>query len=303
MKYTISQFKKDFPSDIHCLHYLFRNRYGKRVICPKCGNRGGFYHARKRKCYACSRCGYQIHPSAGTIFHKSSTKLTNWFFAIYLMSKSKNGVSAKELQRHLGTTYKTAWRIGNQIRSLMKQDDEKLDGTIEADETYIGGVKKGKHGCEDKIPVMGIVQRGGKIKSKQIPNNQTQTLLGMLRDNVKFGSHLITDENSIYKKVGRIGLFHDAVKHSIKEYVRGGVYTNTIEGFWSQMKRSIDGTYHSISAKHLQSYIDEFVYHYNHRFSSSFSSSLFHDLLSRLCGQRGLGGQKIHSFVGVPVSS
>jgi predicted RNA-binding Zn-ribbon protein involved in translation (DUF1610 family) len=137
MNYTIKQFRRDFPDDNACLDYIFKNRYGLSYKCPKCG-KAGFYRVRNRKCYA-SPCGYQVHPVAGTIFHKSDTKLTDWFFAIYLLSNSKDGVSAKELQRHLGTTYKTAWRISRQIRSLMKQDGNKLTGTIEPDETYFSG--------------------------------------------------------------------------------------------------------------------------------------------------------------------
>jgi len=300
MKYTIAQFNKDFPNDDACLEYIFRNRYGN-PFCPKCGKKG-FYRVSGRRCYACAWCGYQIHPTAGTIFHKSATKLTNWFFSIYLFSASKNGVSAKELQRHLGTTYKTAWRIANKIRSLMKQDNNKLSGVVEADETYIGGKRRMAIKNTNKSVVMGIVKRGGKIKTKHIPNNQTHTLLKMLRDNVKFGSRVITDDASVYKpnKIMRIGMFHDKICHSKKKYVKGDIYTNTIEGFFSQMKRSIDGTYHSVSSKHLQSYVDEFAYYYNQRFVGT---SVFCDLLSRLCEQRGLRGQKISSFVGVGVSS
>lgn len=297
MKYTISQFKKDFPNDDKCLDYIFKARFGD-IKCPKCG-KTGFYRIKKRKCYACAWCGYQIHPTSGTIFHKSDTKLTNWFYAIYLMSKSKHGVSAKELERHLGTTYKTAWRIGKQIRSLMKQDTDKLEGVVEADETYIGGVKrldKDQRRDTGKSIVIGVVKRGGKIKTKHIPDQQTQTLLSMLAKNVKLGSYLITDENSIYKKVPRLGLFHDSVKHFDKEYVRGDIHTNTIEGYWSFIKRSIGGCYVSVSPKYLQSYLDEYSYHYNHR------TSVFHDLLSRLCEQHDLGGQKMSSFVGVGVS-
>jgi len=218
------------------------------------------------------------------------------------MSNSLNGASAKEIQRYLGTTYKTAWRIAKLIRSLMKQSDDKLSGTIEADETYIGGKRRGKRGWGEKTPVMGIVQRKGQIKSKKIPNSQTQTLLGMLRENVSFGSRVITDDTPAYKpnKIMRLGLLHDTINHSKEQYVKGDIYTNTIEGFFSQMKRSIDGTYHSVSVKHLQSYVDEFAFRYNHRFSDV---SVFETLLSHLCGQHGLGGQRIGIFQEVKVSS
>lgn len=280
MNYTIKQFKADFPDDYACLDYIFKNRF-EGFVCPSCGD-NRFYRVKGRKSYAC-KCGYQIAPTSNTIFHKSDTKLTDWFFAIYLMSNSKNGVSAKELQRHLGCTYKTAWRIAKKIRSLMKQDSDKLNGTIEADEAYIGGRKKGitGRGAIGKTPVIGMVQRGGKVKAKQVSDVQTHIVIKELKDNIQFGSRLITDDYTIYKKVGRIGLFHDSINHLKGKYVNGDIHTNTIEGFWSQLKRSIDGTYHAISPKHLQSYVDEFAYHWNSR---SFSTSVFHNLLSRLCG-------------------
>lgn len=301
MNYTISQFKKNFPDDNACLDYLFNARYGKDFICPKC-HKKGFYRIKTRKCYGCAWCGYQIYPLKGTIFSGSSTKLYNWFYALYRFSTAKNGVSAKELQDVLGITYKTAWRIAYLIRSLMKQDSKKLDGIVEADTTYMGGKNKGKFGFSKKSPVMGVVQRGGKIKSKQIPDSQTHTLLGMLRENVKFGSRVITDDTPTYwpNKITRLGLLHDKINHSKEEYVKGDIYTNTIEGFFSQLKRSIDGTYHSISAKHLQSYVDEFAFRYNHRFASV---SVFEALLLRLCGLPYGEGQRIGIFQGVKVSS
>ena len=292
MKYTISQFKKDFPNDDACLEYVFKARYSG-VKCPKCG-KSKFFRVRGRKCYTC-RCGYQIHPVSGTIFHKSDTKLTDWFFAVYLMSQSKNGVSAKEIQRHLGTTYKTAWRIAKQIKSLMKQDSEQLGGIVEIDEAFIGGKRRLGKELKEKTPIVGVVQRGGKVKAQKTENIETHTLLGMLRKNVKLGSRVISDDTQTYKpnKIMRLGMFHDKISHSKEKYVRGDVYTNTIEGFWSQLKRSIDGTYHSLSVKHLQSYVDEASFHYNQRLSSA---PAFEVLLSRLCGQPDLGEQRIPAF-------
>lgn len=301
MNYTIKQFKTQFPDDKACLDYIFKARFGSDYVCPKCGKRG-FYPIKKRKCYCCAWCGHQVHPVAGTIFHKSPTKLTDWFFAIYLMSNSRNGVSAKELQRHLGVTYKTAWRIANRIRSLMKQSDNSLSGTIEADETYIGGRRRGitGRGALGKTPVIGMVQRGGAVKANKTDDAQTHTIIKELRDNIQFGSRLISDDYSAYSKAGRIGLFHDSINHSLGKYVKGDIHTNTIEGFWSQLKRSIDGTYHAVSAKHLQSYVNEFCFSYNQRL---LPTSVFETLLSRLCGQPYLGGQKIRVLSGAKISS
>ena len=284
----------DFADDDACLKYIFNARFGG-MKCPNCDRRT-FYQVKGRKAFACA-CGYQINPTANTIFHKSDTKLKDWFFAIYLFSNAKNGVSSKELQRHLGCTYKTAWRIASKIRGLMKQNSDKLSGVIEADETYIGGRRNQAGKFANKGIVMGAVQRGGQIRTKHIPDTESNTLLKMLRSNIKFGSRVITDDTSSYKpnKVNRIGMTHDKICHSKREYVKGDIYTNTIEGFFSQLKRSINGTYHSVSLKHLQSYVDEFSYHYNHR------SACFHDLLFRLCGKQGLAGQRIAIFRGVRV--
>lgn len=283
MKYSIKQLKQDFPTDEACLDYIFKLRYPQAQ---------GYYRVRARKCYSHKTTKHQIHPLADTIFHKSSTSLVDWFFAIYLMSASKNGVSAKELERHLGVTYKTAWRIGHQIRSLMEQDINPFSGVIEADETYMGGVRKGGHAMREKIPVIGIVQRGGGVKAKKVDEVNTGTLIKNIADNVEFGSRLMSDEHAGYKKVPRLGLLHDYVTHSKREYGRGDVHTNTIEGFWSQMKRSIDGTYHAVSSKHLQKYVDEFAYGYSHR---SASQPLFLRMLASVVGKPYEEDQKMLS--------
>lgn len=265
MKYTIQEFNKQFPDEVACLDEMFKKRYGDIVKCPKCDKKTTFYRVKSRKVYACQFCGHQLSPLAGTIFHKSPTALKLWFFAIFLFSASKNGVSAKELQRQLGVTYKTAWRMAYQIRKLMEPDDFKLDGTVEVDETYIGGYRKGGHGGKGKTPVIGLVQRGGSVKTQKISERQTHLVLKAVTDNVKIGSQLMTDQFGVYAKTKRMGYNHDAVNHWKKEFARGAVHTNTIEGFWSQLKRSLKGTYHSVSVKHLQSYVDEFAWRYNQR--------------------------------------
>lgn len=261
MKYTIKDFQAQFPDDETCLDYLFEQRFGHLQDFKK------YYRVAKRKCYAHSETATQIHPVAGTIFHKSSTKLTLWFFAIFLMSQSKNGVSAKELQRHLGVTYKCAYRMGQQIRKLMEQGGNNFTGTVEADETYYGAntkMHKRGRGSENKTPIFGVVEREGSVMAKAVPNVKASTVMPLLRQNVQLGTKLMTDEFGIYNKAGE-SFDHQRINHGRKEYVRGEVYTNTIEGFWSQLKRSIHGTYHFVSPRHLQSYIDEFAFRYNHR--------------------------------------
>ena len=258
MKYSILDFQKEFPNDDTCLEYIFKKKYPDSK---------GWYRVSGRKAYANAE-GKQIYPLSKTIFEKSDTSLVKWFYAIFLFSQSKNGVSAKELQRQLSVTYKTAWRIGKQIRQLMTQDDTKLGGTIEADETYIGGTRRMKVKMENKTPVIGAVRRGGKIKAQALKNREEYSVIPFLMKNVKKGSILITDEAPVYKAV--LDYKRRSVEHGKKQFAVGNLHTNTIEGFWSQLKRSINGTYHSVSKKYLQTYVDEFSFYYNARFSLPF---------------------------------
>ena len=275
MRYTIKQFQKQFPTDESCLAHIFNQRFPDGCKCPKCG-KDAFHPVKNRRSYACS-CGYQVYPTEGTIFHKSSTSLVLWFYAIFLMAQSKNGVSAKELERHLGVTYKTAWRMAKQIRKLMSENDGPFDGEIEADETYIGGKRRGKRGrgAKGKTPVFGVVKRQGGVKTSKVENVRQVTLMPLIKKMVKSGSLIITDESNSYNKVESMGYGHEKVKHGKNEYVRGNTHTNTIEGFWSQFKRSVHGTFHCVSPKHLQAYLDEFSFRYNHRDVSSLPCLMF----------------------------
>jgi transposase len=266
MRYTKKQFEADYPDDDACLESVFQNRFGDLKDCPKCGViNTKFYRVKKRQCYACMHCGYQLHPLANTIFRKTTTPLKDWFYAIYLFSVSKNGVSAKELERHLGVTYKTAWRMCTQIRILMKQENEKLSGIVEMDETYIGGKRKLKQRFDNKEIVFGAVERYGRISAHKVKTAGTRILIPKINENVDLKATIYTDEWRSYKGLTKRGFSHTTVNHSALEYVRGNVHTNTIEGFWSQLKRSIDGTYHAVSPKYLQSYVDQFVFYYNLR--------------------------------------
>lgn len=267
MKYTIKDLRKDFPNDDVCLDYIFAKKYPEAK---------GYCRVNKRKCYANPQ-GHQIHPLTGTIFEKSSTPLTLWLHAIFLFSTSKNGVSAKELQRQLGVTYKCAWRIAKSIRELMTQDGDPLTGTIEADETYIGGTRRMDSKMKNKSVLLGAVRRQGNVKAKVVKKRDEMNVAPFIARSVTKGSLLITDEALVYNTFTGYG--RATVKHSKYEYVRGAVHTNTIEGFWSQLKRSIHGTYHSVSPKHLQKYVDEFVFRYNLRTSSV---PVFEVLLSRV---------------------
>jgi len=276
-RYTIDTLHQQFPDDDTCLDYMFQKQYSDLKACPKCGVVSPkFYRVRNRKCYECNDCGYQLSPLANTIFHKSDTPLKKWFYAIYLFGVGKNGVSAKEIERHLGVTYKTAWRMAKQIRLMMQQNGSMLSGIVEADETYIGGKAKQERKFNNKTAVVGIVEKKkgiGQVKAFATKQADATVTLPFLRANILPGSTLQTDESRIYSRVKR-DFTHEFVNHSKLEYVKSGVHTNTIEGFWGQLKRSLDGTYHCVSPKYLQFYVNEFVYRYNHRDVAAFPALL-----------------------------
>lgn len=270
MKYTIKNFHQQFRNDGDCLEYIFKQRFPEGPTCEKCGKKNQFYAVVNRRSYACV-CGHQIYPTAGTIFHKSPTSLKSWFFAMFLMTASKNGVSAKELERQIGVTYKCAWRMAHQIRQLMEGGCDPLKGVVEADETYIGGKRPGKRGrgAAGKTPVIGVLERGGDVVAKAASNVRRTTVVPHIMENVEPGTTIVTDELHSYKNLPEMGYPHESVNHGKKEYVRALAHTNSIEGFWSQLKRSIDGTFHHVSGKHLQRYVNEFSYRYNRRKSET----------------------------------
>lgn len=261
--YSHKQFNLSYPDDNSCIEEIWRNRYGQMKYCPSCGTQATFYRLKSRKTYSCKDCRFQINPLSGTIFHKSSTSLKDWFYAIYLFSVSKNGVSAMELQRHLGVTYKCAWRIARQIRTLMDQDTQRLSAVVEGDETYIGGKHRVVHGFSKKTPVLGLVERQGHVRALVTDTASATRARAFIQANLTSEAELHTDESTIYKHVKDRP--HFTINHKRGEYSKHGISTNTIEGFWGQMKRSLDGTYHTVSPKYLQLYVNEFVYRYNHR--------------------------------------
>lgn len=264
VRYTFKDFQAEYPDDDACLRSVLENRYGN--TCPKCGSMEvKFYPISGRKGFVCSECRGHVYPLAGTIFHKSETSLWSWFYAMYLFSVSKNGVAATELQRQLGVTYKTAWRMARQIRLLMASEGGMLDGEVEIDETYIGGHHKKSTRHSKKSTVFGAVERGGMVKATHVKTNGARVLIPEIHATITPGTHIYSDEWPVYNRLNRIGYSHTTVTHKSFEWVRGKTHTNTIEGFWSQLKRSIDGTYHAVSPKHLQLYLNEFVFRYNHR--------------------------------------
>jgi transposase len=281
--YTIKDFEKQFPDDDACLDFLFKARYPKGVFCPKCQKITNHYRITNRKVYSCEFCGNHVSPTAGTIFHKSDTPLKSWFHAIFLMASTKTGISAKQLQRELGVTYKTAWRMFKQIRKLMSENVNPLTGQVEVDETYFGGKSTGKRGrgASGKSVVMGMIERNGNAITKVVPDVKARTLLPMIEQRVaKEGKTVVfTDEFPSYNRIEKLGYGHEIVQHTAKQYVRGIAHVNTVESLWSVIKRGIDGVNHSVSPLYLQSYLDSYIYRYNHRKDET---PMFASLLARL---------------------
>ncbi|CAN5620962.1 IS1595 family transposase [soil metagenome] len=273
-RYTFYEFDGDFPDDAACLQWLVGYLYPEGVHCPKCERVTKHHRVTGRTAYACQFCGRHEYPLVGTIFENSATSLKLWFHAIFLMSQTRCGISAKQLERELGVTYKTAWRMANKIRSLLQDDDdEPLSGTIEMDETYVGGkrrgTKRGRPGKDShKTPVFGMVERNGERKgrvvAKAVPSTKRSEIMPHVKKKVLPEAMVYTDEYTVYDSLNREGFKHDRVYHAEEVYVAGDVHTNTIEGFWSLLKRGIGGVYHSVSSKHLQGYLDEYAFRYNH---------------------------------------
>jgi len=280
-QYSLMEFMREFPDDDACLNWLWTNRYapdGKHTECPVCKEVRMFVRystAQRRQSWTCTHCGQHVHPTAGTIFHKSSTSLHLWFYAMYLMTSTRCGISAKQLERELGVTYKTAWRMAHLIRNqLMAQDDAVMSGKVEADETYIGGRRRigqgGKTGRPNPrtshyVPVLGIVQRKGHVYATKVPDVAIKTVMPHIERRVLPASTVYTDEYQSYNPLASKGYHHRRIQHTQKIYVSGDIHTNTIEGFWSLVKRGLGGVYHSVSAKYLDGYLNEYAWRYNHR--------------------------------------
>lgn len=264
MKYGLKQFKKDFPNDQVCLQFAFDTLHSK-----ECGCGGEYWPVEGRKQFYCSKCRYQIAPLADTIMHKSDTPLTLWFHALWVFSNAKSGISAKELERQLAVTYKTAWRMLHLIRKALKQDG-KLTGDVEMDTAYFGGrFKSGKYNEKQKeaiaakAVVMGAIERGGKARLLVVPDSTAKTHGDFLAETVSPNAErLMTDKTNRLDNVAK-GFNRLSVDHGRGEFVRGDVHANTIDAFWSHIKRSITGTHKVVSKKHLQEYLDAFVFHRN----------------------------------------
>ena len=275
-----------FPTDEKCRELLTRLRWPEGVRCPRC-NMDAVELETEKTLHYCKQCDYQFTVTAGTIFNDSHLPLRKWFLATLLLCEAKKGMSACQIQRTLGVSYKTAWYLCHRIRAAMAQTDKPmLSGKIEVDETYVGGMPrfKGPHNKRGrgtkKRPVIGIRQRDGQLRLFHAANITARTVEKFIRDNVGQDIEVMyTDEYSMYKGIARrIGVQHKVVQHNTKEYVRGDAHTNTIENAFSLFKRGLRGSWHKISAKHLQAYLEEMEFRFNRRKNSN----LFLDTLRHM---------------------
>jgi hypothetical protein len=283
--YSLMEFMREFPDDAACLNWLWRNRYsenGTHAYCSKCDRERKFHKVKERPAWDCDSCGHHLHPLAGTIFHKSSTSLHLWFFAIHLMTSTRCGVSAKQLERELGVTYKTAWRMFTLIRNrLMADDGTPLNGHVEIDESSVNGKPRKPHGYNRYAPtpdperrskaqklrersratVFAAVERGGRIKATVLPSRRGPGLKLKTIEWVEPTAIVYTDEWPAYRGLDAHFAGHSTINHGSGVYVEGDNHTNTVEGFFGHLKPSIRGTYRKV----LQGYLNEFTWRYNHR--------------------------------------
>jgi transposase len=289
--YSLMEFMREFPDDAACLDRLWRERHapdGHTADCPRCEKPRRFHRTRTRASYTCDTCGLHVHPMKGTIFEKSTTSLHLWFYAMYLMASTRCGISAKQLERELGVTYKTAHRMMKKIRTELMTDegDEPLSGDVEIDETSVRGKPRGPRMTraeaaawrEAQPKVLGMVERGGRVRLRIIPSRRGPALSREVRANVNPTSIIFTDDWQAYKPLRIEYLDHRIINHSAGIYVDGSTHTNTIEGFFGNLKTGMRGAYKKVSPRYLQSYLNEYAWRYNARHDGR---AMFVQLLGR----------------------
>ncbi len=270
MKYTLAQFNNTFPTNDLCLEAIKNLRFPQGIHCAICKEVTNHYKVTGRTSYACAFCGSHVYPLAGTIFEHSSTPLTLWLYAMYLMTQTRSGMSAKQLERMLGVTYKTAWRMFRQIRKLMDEGNQTLDGIVEVDESFFGGAGKNRRYVphfneKPKDIIMGMVERKGKVVMKKIETTGKYALQEQIAKHISPTAIVMTDEWRGYMQLPKLGYEHHVVNHGKTFVTDKVVHTENIEGLWGRIKPAVRGVYRKISSKYIESYMNEYCFRYNNR--------------------------------------
>lgn len=283
----LKQFLRKYPNDDACLEEIFKKKYPNGVFCIRCQKVTAHFRRKERTSYSCTWCRHQVFPLVGTIFEKSSTPLRLWFYAIFLVIKTRSGISAKQLERELGVCYKTAHRMFKVIRKRMGETGSggKLHGTVEVDETFIGGDGHNRRYVphfneKPKDIIMGMLERNGRVIPRHIATTGKIALMKEIQEHVDTDAYILTDQFPAYTNLHKYGYAHNMINHRETYVIKGtDLHTNSIEGFWSNFKRGLYGVYRHCDSKYLQSYANEYAWRYNNR---QLGDGMFDALLMRV---------------------